>query len=89
MRDQDQALDGLGAVVGNLGAMGEQIHVELVNQGQMIEELDNEVDQTQGRLAHLTKNINKLLKDSDNKQLCMIAVLIIVLVILIVFTFMK
>eukprot|EP00002_Diphylleia_rotans_P002814 TRINITY_DN11813_c1_g3_i1.p1 TRINITY_DN11813_c1_g3~~TRINITY_DN11813_c1_g3_i1.p1 ORF type:complete len:140 (-),score=41.93 TRINITY_DN11813_c1_g3_i1:906-1325(-) len=82
MRDQDLALDELGRVVGRLSDMSLAFNVELREQNDLIDELQNDVDQTEGRLAEGLVKVNKFLKDSDKGSLCTILVLLAIVIIL-------
>lgn len=89
IRQQDQNLDQLGAVIGRLGQMGEDIHQELVEQEQMITELDQDVEGAQGRMSAALKQVNKVLDQTkDSTQIGIIVCLIVVLIIMAVFVFM-
>eukprot|EP00002_Diphylleia_rotans_P012307 TRINITY_DN2408_c0_g1_i3.p1 TRINITY_DN2408_c0_g1~~TRINITY_DN2408_c0_g1_i3.p1 ORF type:complete len:241 (+),score=68.60 TRINITY_DN2408_c0_g1_i3:60-782(+) len=87
MEEQDVQLDELGRAVGRLGDMSITINKELTEQEQIIQELDHEVDRTQGMLSQGIQKVNKLLKDSDSSHLCIIAVLFVILVVLVVLIF--
>jgi len=88
MKDQDAELDKLGEVVGVIGQMGNSIYSELNVHKQIIDDLDNEVDNTQGRLTSVMRRVNKLLEStSDRVQWCVIIVLILILIGLVIIVF--
>lgn len=68
--------------------MGLQIHDELQTQNVMLEELDEDVEQTTSRLAAAQKKINTVLQKAGLRgQLTIIGVLLILLVILVMIAF--
>ena len=56
-------------------------------QGAALDELTEDVDQTQGRMATATAVMKKLAKSKDNGKLCAILVLSIILIALVFMTF--
>ena len=87
-RQQDEELDQLGHHVERLGGLGREIHGELESQSRMLDDLDEEVEGTHHRLAAAQKKMNNVLKKMGLRgQLCLIAFLIAILVLLIVLTF--
>ncbi|CAL5219033.1 g792 [Coccomyxa viridis] len=88
IRQQDDELDQLGQHVERLGGLGREIHGELESQSRMLDDLDEEVEGTHHRLAAAQKKMNNVLKKMGLRgQLCLIAFLIAILVLLIVLTF--
>jgi hypothetical protein len=83
--DQDAGLTQLSYTVSNLKEIGSSISAELENQTRMIEELDSDVDATQGRMDSAVRAVDKILRDTaDGKSWCAIIVLLLVLITLIV-----
>lgn len=71
-----------------LGHMGRQIGEELGNQNQMLDELDADIDSTNNRLMAAQKKMTHVLKKAGMRgQLCIIAVLFILLVVLLLIAF--
>eukprot|EP00325_Prymnesiales_sp_UTEX-LB-985_P032804 CAMPEP_0174731006 /NCGR_PEP_ID=MMETSP1094-20130205/56697_1 /TAXON_ID=156173 /ORGANISM="Chrysochromulina brevifilum, Strain UTEX LB 985" /LENGTH=97 /DNA_ID=CAMNT_0015933345 /DNA_START=62 /DNA_END=352 /DNA_ORIENTATION=+ len=67
MRQQDSQLDQLSRSVATLHRMGNEIHGELLHQGDMLDELDRGVDQTKDALVSQQSRLKKLIKKSrDN-----------------------
>eukprot|EP00873_Tetraselmis_striata_P008557 jgi/Tetstr1/428821/TSEL_018808.t1 len=88
MRQQDDDLDELSQHVSQIGQIGLTIHEELESQGQLLEELDEDLDATTNRLAAAQKKVEVVLKRAGAKgQMCIIVVLTVILVLLVVFTF--
>ena len=86
-RQQDEELDQLGQHVERIGGLGREIHGELESQSRMLDDLDEEVEGTHHRLAAAQKKMNNVLKKMGLRgQLCLIAFLIAILVLLIVLT---
>lgn len=86
---QDQDLTLLSQSAQRLGETARTINTELKDQQRMLEELDEDIDKETEKLNFVMKRIGRLLKTSDNKQLCLIIglfVLLLVLVFLVVNT---
>jgi len=81
MREQDAELEVLGQSVRKLGDMGRQIGDEIQLQGQMIEELSDNVDRTTTRIDAAKRKINTLINQSKDK--CMTALIIILILTLV------
>ena len=68
--------------------MGLQIHDELQTQNIMLEQLDEDVEQTTSRLAAAQKKINTVLQKAGLRgQLMIIGILLVLLVILVLIAF--
>lgn len=80
---QDEALAELSASAQRLGHTAQTINVELREQQRMLEALDEGIDRETEKLNFVMKRMGRLLKTSDNKQLCLIVGLIVLLVVLI------
>jgi len=77
-------LDVLGDHVVRIGELGRDMGQELEVQGQMLDDLGQEMDGTQTRLAAAQKKVQYVLDKAGSKgQLIIIAVLVVVLVALI------
>lgn len=75
IRQQDDALDELGASAKRLQQVATTINVELQDQQKMLNELDEDIEKEQEKLNFVMKRIGKLMKTSDNKQICLIIAL--------------
>lgn len=68
--------------------MGLQIHDELQTQNVMLEQLDEDVEQTTSRLAAAQKKINTVLQKAGLRgQLMIIGILLVLLVVLVLIAF--
>lgn len=87
-RRQDEDLDEIGSAAQRLGHMGLQIHDELQTQNAMLEQLDEDVEQTTSRLAAAQKKINTVLQKAGLRgQLMIIGILLVLLVVLVMIAF--
>eukprot|EP01105_Mastigella_eilhardi_P027325 TRINITY_DN8374_c0_g1_i1.p4 TRINITY_DN8374_c0_g1~~TRINITY_DN8374_c0_g1_i1.p4 ORF type:complete len:276 (-),score=106.45 TRINITY_DN8374_c0_g1_i1:1556-2338(-) len=78
--NQNADLDQLHTSVVKLGQMGEEIHEELNLQGKILDDLEHEVEKTDGRLVGAIKRVNRIIdQTSDTKSMIVIIVLIIIL----------
>lgn len=84
MQRQDEDLDQLSHHVVRIGELGKEMGQELHSQGQLLDELDQEIDGTSTRLAAAQKKVEYVLKKAGAKgQLAIIGFLILVLIILV------
>ncbi|KAL4428706.1 hypothetical protein ABPG77_009812 [Micractinium sp. CCAP 211/92] len=84
MRRQDEDLDQLGSHVVRIGELGKEMGQELHLQGQLLDELDTEIEGTSTRLQAAQKKIDYVLQKAGAKgQLAIIGFLIVTLIILI------
>ncbi|KAI1006302.1 hypothetical protein K3495_g1911 [Podosphaera aphanis] len=85
MARQDEALDRLGESIGRQREISIQIGDELDEHVQMLDDVDHRVDRHQTRLDNTMTDLRRVARRArDNKQLTVIAVLIIILIFLIV-----
>ncbi|KAF9383197.1 hypothetical protein CPB97_006668 [Podila verticillata] len=83
MQEQDQQLDGVMHTVLNMREIATVMNTELQDQSMLLDDLDDHVDRTSGRLQKTMKRMNKFIKDNEEtKSNCCIGVLIVVLIIL-------
>ncbi|WIA15027.1 hypothetical protein OEZ86_003679 [Tetradesmus obliquus] len=88
LKHQDAQLEDIEAAVTRLGRVGLTIHEELASQGQMLDELGEDVDTTHSRLRATQKKVLDVIKKSGTTtQLGLIVFLMIVLVVLAVVAF--
>eukprot|EP00887_Chlorella_sp_A99_P003299 scaffold9.g3299.t1 len=88
MRRQDDELDQLSTHVVRIGELGKEMGQELHLQGQLLDELDNEVEGTQGRLAAAQRKVEYVLQKAGVRgQIMLILGLVGLLVILILLVF--
>merc|ERR1712226_47147 len=87
VRQQDEALTELSKSAERLGQTAKTINIELQDHQRMLEELDEDIDRETEKLNFVMKRMGRLLKTSDNKQLCVIiglSILAIVLLFLVI-----
>lgn len=85
MEEQDIQLDSVFHTVGNLRSQANTMGQELGEQAEMLEEFENAVDRSAGKLKRGMKRIEIFLKkNEDSKSNCCIGILIAVLIILLV-----
>jgi len=82
LAQQDGQLAELSKSVQRLGDVSRTINVELKEQQQMLEELDEDIEKETEKLNFVMKRVGRLLKTSDNKQLCLIIGLFILAIVL-------
>ncbi|KAF9327093.1 camp-dependent protein kinase catalytic subunit [Podila minutissima] len=85
MQEQDQQLDGVMHTVLNMREIATVMNDELQDQSILLDDLDEHVDRTSGRLQKTMKRMNKFIKDNEEtKSTCCIGILIVVLIILLI-----
>lgn len=85
MQQQDTELDQLGDHVVRIGQLGKEMGQELHVQGQLLDELDEEIEGTSTRLQAAQRKVQYVLDKAGSKgQFMIILFLIVVLVILVV-----
>eukprot|EP00298_Acanthocystis_sp_HF-20_P016051 c2135_g1_i1.p1 GENE.c2135_g1_i1~~c2135_g1_i1.p1 ORF type:complete len:247 (-),score=88.24 c2135_g1_i1:76-816(-) len=80
MRAQDEDLQDLGHTISRLNQIGGAISHELDDHARMLDEVDGEMDRTEGRLQMVMSKVELLLKSSDNKKILTIVVLIFIII---------
>eukprot|EP00040_Diaphanoeca_grandis_P012464 m.63155 g.63155 ORF g.63155 m.63155 type:complete len:246 (-) comp23247_c0_seq1:129-866(-) len=84
IKEQDTQLDEVGATIGVLKNMGVAISDELDDQAILMDDFENEMENTTNRLNRTMKRLDKTLNiTKDKKQSCCICLLVLVLIILI------
>ncbi len=76
VREQDEQLDELAIAVERIGVMGKEMHTELGQQGSMLEELEDDFDNTRGRMGEVQRRLNRFVEETGRGQLCTIAALV-------------
>lgn len=85
LRRQDDDLEDLASHVIRIGELGREMGEELESQGQLLEELDADMDSTATRMAAAQKKVQAVLDRAGAKgQLVIIGALIVLLIILLV-----
>lgn len=89
MREQDERLDDLSSAVQRIGHLGRDMHDELEQQGQLLDDLDNRFDGTLSRLKAIRQRVDRVIEQTGRKQFCTIvwlSITFLILTILIVVT---
>ncbi|KAF9389287.1 hypothetical protein CPC16_005914 [Podila verticillata] len=68
MQEQDQQLDGVMHTVLNMREIATVMNTELQDQSMLLDDLDDHVDRTSGRLQKTMKRMNKFIKDNEGKD---------------------
>lgn len=85
---QDEQIDMVGASVGVLKNMSQQISGELDEQAVMLDDFAHEMDTTESKMDNVMKKMAKVLHMSnDKRQWCAIGVLLVIMVIVIIMFF--
>lgn len=87
VQEQDEGLEVLGGAVERIGAMGREIHRELNEHGEMMDELGEDMDLTNSRMASVQGKLNQFMSETTRKELCTILWLFIAFIILTVLVF--
>lgn len=75
VRQQDEGLQDLSEAVQRIGNMGSVMQGELAEQGEMLDELDGDFDETRSRMANVQKRLDTFIAETSRSQLCTIALL--------------
>lgn len=89
MEQQDEDLGHLAEAVERIGLMGHDMHQELEEQGQLLDELGSELDDTRTRMAKVRQKLEEFMAETGPRQFCTIVwlcVTFLVLTILVVVT---
>ena len=89
LRSQDVDLEDISTSIQRIGQVGLTIGEELATQGKMLEDLEQDVEGTNSRLAAAQRKMNQVFKKAGTKgQMIMSAVLTAILIILFLIAFM-
>ena len=83
VREQDDTIKNLAKSVERVHALARVVNDELASQNHLLEEMDEDVENTDYRLKGLNTQLRKLANDGDRGKYCLILVLLIVLGVLI------
>ncbi|KAJ1446209.1 hypothetical protein M885DRAFT_547392 [Pelagophyceae sp. CCMP2097] len=82
-REQDESLGQLSSSIERLGLMGRDIHGELEEQGQLLDDVERAVDKTTETMLFVTKQTDALIKKAGGiKWFALIASLAVVALVL-------
>jgi syntaxin 6 len=89
LQRQDVDLEDISVSIQRIGQVGLTIGEELATQGKMLEDLEQDVEGTNSRLAAAQRKMNQVFKKAGTKgQMIIIAVLMVILIILFLIAFM-
>lgn len=89
LRTQDVDLEDISVSIQRIGQVGLTIGEELATQGKMLEDLEQDVEGTNSRLAAAQRKMNQVFKKAGTKgQMIIIAILTAILIILFLIAFM-
>mmetsp|Transcript_6851 Transcript_6851/g.21240 ORF Transcript_6851/g.21240 Transcript_6851/m.21240 type:complete len:127 (-) Transcript_6851:291-671(-) len=83
MQEQDEGLEQLDGAVDRVHRMAQEIHGELKTQGNLLEDLENEIDETSEKMNFVMGKLAKLLKTKDNCQLWTIIILTVLFLVMV------
>lgn len=83
VREQDDTIKNLAKSVERVHGLARVVNDELASQNHLLEEMDEDVENTNYRLKGLNTQLRKLANDGDRGKYCLILVLLIVLGVLI------
>ncbi|KAJ3035821.1 hypothetical protein HDU99_010551, partial [Rhizoclosmatium hyalinum] len=88
MKEQDQQLEGVAVTISNMKEIAQVMNQEIDDQTALLEDLDVQVDSTQGKLDMGMKRLKAFIDaNADSKQQWTICCLIIALVVLVIIVF--
>ena len=82
-KQQDAQLHHLEASVDRVSGMAHRVNEELRDQNRMIDDIDEEVDRTSGKLAGLQTQLRRISNEKDKGKYCVILCLVVLLFILV------
>lgn len=82
MQNQDAQLGELASAVERIGVLGRDMHQELEEQGQILDEFGDEFDETTSRMRNVQQKLDRFIAETGPRQFCIIVVLSITFVIL-------
>mmetsp|Transcript_17562 Transcript_17562/g.45230 ORF Transcript_17562/g.45230 Transcript_17562/m.45230 type:complete len:149 (-) Transcript_17562:81-527(-) len=83
MQRQDETLDQIAASAQRLQGAANAVNQELKEQAEMLKELDEDMEKQTEKLNFVMKRMGRLLKTSNNKELCLIIGLFLLMLVLI------
>ena len=83
IQEQDEGLEQLDGAVDRIHGMAEEIHGELSAQARMLDDMEDELDETTEKMNFVMGKLSKLLKTKDTCQLWTIVALTVVLIVMV------
>lgn len=75
--EQDGHLEELASAVERIGVMGRDMHSELEDQGQMLDDMGDEFEGTRHRMRRVHEKLDRFIEETGPKQFCTIVTLVI------------
>lgn len=72
MGDRVTGLDELASTVKRIGVMGLEMHRELNEQAEILDDVDEEMDSTTNRLRGLQQKLDQIMRETSRGRLCLI-----------------
>ena len=89
LQQQDEQLDHLADAVQRIGNIGRDMHLELEEQGQLLDNLGSEMEDTASRMKRVRQRLDRFIEETGPRQFCTIvwlSVTFLVLTMLVVIT---
>jgi len=87
LQKQDEMLDVLSNEIGKIKDIAIIINQETEEQNTLLGDMNENVENTNTRLTHTNKKLDRILSIAKDKYTCFIALLIIILIIMIIIYF--
>lgn len=72
MQRQDEDLDDLASAVERIGLMGHEMHQELAEQGEMLDDLEDDFENTRSRIGAIQNKLDRFIGETSRGQFCTI-----------------
>lgn len=82
VQEQDEDLGHLASAVERIGLMGHDMHQELAEQGQLLDELGDDMYSAQHRMANVRDKLHRFIAETGSRQFCTIVGLFITFLVL-------
>lgn len=82
VQEQDQGLEDLHEVVQRIGNMGQEMNLELTEQGDMLDDLESGFDNTRSRMSNIQSKLDSFISETSRGQICTIAILFFAFIVL-------
>lgn len=76
VRKQDEDLEELSTAVERIGLLGQEMHNELNEHGEMLDDLEENFDRTRSRMGTVQNKLNKFIEETGRGQFCTIVGLV-------------
>lgn len=89
LREQDEGLDELASAVQRIGHLGRDMHAELEEQGELLQDIGGRFDGTLSRMKAVRLRVDRVIQHTGRKQFCTIiwlSITFLILTVLVVMT---